>query len=142
MFDLEKPAKKTPVKKAPVDKEKLLKDYIEVPYEQWAGIKKQSFIRYERKDGTFRKGGYVNSIWKSKSVGKSGTLYMKLSNRPYRGAVWVLNLDEVTKIWKSGVETPASNQEKEIAELKKTIESMKQKQKDIIAVIKRLHPSV
>lgn len=145
MFDLEKRKKNTVTKKeiTPEEKAKLLENCTEIPYEQWVGIKKKSFVRYERKDGVFRKGGFVHSIWKSTSVGKNGNLYMKLYTKGY-GRPWILNLKEIKKIWTCPINTKnktdnTTELKAEIEELKKELESVKKEQRNIIAVIKRLH---
>ena len=153
MFDLTKNSRKKSVKTtekkeiSPTEKEALLNGYIEVPYEQWTGIQPYQHIRYERKGGLFRKGGFIQSTWKSRTKDKSGNVYMKLSVRKNAGPknVWILNLAEVIKIWKlvpvvpGTTDTPVQAPPQDLTKIIQDIETLKKEQRQIVAIIKRLH---
>ncbi len=159
MFDLEKrPAgKKRTVTKtvekkstviSPEEQATLLQGYIQVPYEQWGGIKKYWHIRYERKGGLFRRGGFVHSVWKTTSKSGVEKMFVKLVSKPNdkpnkdTNPYWVLQLGDIEKIWRR-----VTNREKqatgsspgEIQELRREIAEIKSKQEQIIALVKRLH---
>ena len=41
----------------------LIRDYIEVNKDEWSIIPSNTHIRYLRKDGAFRRGGFIKNSW-------------------------------------------------------------------------------
>ena len=83
------------------DQAKLLTDYNAVNIADWTSIPKGDHIRYLRKDGSFRRGGFVLNVW----VGTYGTskdkTCIQLSSSPYyKSTKWNVCIDDIDKIWK------------------------------------------
>jgi len=153
IFDLSKRTvnKKESTEITPEDRERLLEGYIEIPYEQWDGIKRGWHIRYERKGGIFRKGGYADIVWKKTDTDGNILRYIKMTpifyKRPggYRKSSWIVSLDTLDRIWKkassNGEMAPADQNslKQEVDILKKEVARLK---KDLVwlkALVVKLH---
>lgn len=81
--------------------EQLLRGYQEVPQADWHNLPKSAHIRYLRKDGQFKPGGYIYSI--DVRADQSGEhIYLALSwSRTARFPKFCINLDTIDKIWVS-----------------------------------------
>jgi hypothetical protein len=82
------------------DMSALLKGYKEVPQSEWHNFAKNTHIRYLRKDGLFKPGGYIFSI-EVKAVNGKDQVYLALSwGSNARFPKFEINLDTIEKIWK------------------------------------------
>jgi hypothetical protein len=84
----------------PNEQDDLLKEYIELPREKWDKIDPRIHVRYLRKDGIFRKGGYLLAHYTKciddecqKSIHLAYTLDNYTSNK------WYVYLNSIEKIW-------------------------------------------
>lgn len=147
---------------------KLLEGFEELPKTEWGNLKVNNFIRYLRKDGSFRRGGYFKDAWTGTFGKHNGKDCIQLSSsRSYKGTTWSICYDDIDKIWKninkqpakssnipSGtssstdtttIETINKNQEsieymnKSIEQLKIDMLKINNEQKRIINLIKKLH---
>ena len=92
------------------DQDKLLENYIEVASSDWDKIPKNTHIRYMRKDGNFRKGGFVKASWISSYGKDKGKKSLQLaSNMSYKATKWTIVLDEVDRIWKKNITSNISS---------------------------------
>ena len=151
IFDLTKQTPKTKfVKRKPEiskeEQEKLLQGYIQIPEEQWGNVKKYWHIRYERNGGQFRRGGFVNTVWRSTNKDGKEKLFIKLVTKPYEAPnkdtnpYWVLQLAEVSKIWRRITNSEKNtNSSSNMEALKLEIQELRDKQNRILALIKKLH---
>ena len=101
----EEELKKTSTEISSGDQDKLLENYVEVPQEDWDKIPKKTHIRYLRKDGNFRRGGFVRANYVSSYGDNKGKKSIQLaSNMSYtKAAKWTISLDEIDKIWKKNI---------------------------------------
>ena len=158
IFDL---TKLTPIviqQEVKVDKEKkislneqniLLKDYIELPKNKWSDINIGDHIRYLRKDGLFRRGGFFKSSWVVQTGKNEGKQYIQLNTSLYNGKSWTVSYDDLDKIYiKNIIQNSRINTKnnESIEYLNKSIEQLKidmlkctNEQKRIINLIKKLH---
>jgi len=84
-----------------MDREQLLKGYDEVPQSEWKSLAYGIHIRYLRKDGLFRKGGFVKNTWVGLTgVNKGKNVIQMCNNMSYKAVKWVISLDKLDKIWK------------------------------------------
>ena len=151
-----------------LDQNKLLNGYTEVPRADWDKIPKQTHIRYLRKDGNFRKGGYVLTSWIDAYGKNKGKNSLQLANNlSYRATKWSIVLEVIDKIWQKNksANIPISNESystasnstnnlqhivtehtESIEQIRKTVDLLKtdlviitNEQKRIINLIKKLH---
>lgn len=79
------------------EQKEMLRDYVKVAREQWLQLPIGTNIRYIRKDGEMRKGGFIQYI---DPEGK----FMSISViNVANGKHWRLPLDGVAEIWKSNL---------------------------------------
>lgn len=79
----------------------LLIDYEELPKTEWESIPKTIHIRYLRKDGKFRSGGYVRNIWIDAYGKHKGRKCIQLASAiAYKAPKWSICIDDIDKIWK------------------------------------------
>jgi len=157
IFDLSKliPDQKTYQKHESVvysdnDIKKMLEGYVDVPCEKWPILKNRTHIRYKRKDGSFRRGGFILYQW----IGTNeleGKRFIQLSNHPYRSPSshnWRVSYDDLDCIWKketneeiyiNDINKQVNTINLEMNCIKKDIERLKEDQKKIIELIKKLH---
>jgi hypothetical protein len=143
------------------DQNKLLEGCIEVPKDQWDNLKYNNFIKYLRKDGSFRKGGYFKNSW----IGNYGKTKDKkciqlASSKNFKSTMWIICHDVVDKIWKNNDDEISRTQNRmspemsaminenneSIVYLSKSMDNIKtemarlnNEQKRIINLIKKLH---
>jgi hypothetical protein len=159
MFDLTKLAistEKQPEIKPSYEKKitleeqtKLLKDYIELSKDKWSNINVGDHIRYLRKDGSFRRGGFFKSSWVVQQGKNEGKTFIQLSSSLYNGKTWAVIDADLDKIYiknnKQNLSTNITKNES-IEYLNKSVEQLKidmlkcmNEQKRIINLIKKLH---
>lgn len=138
------------------DRAGLLANYEEVPREQWTDLPIKIHIRYLRKDGTFRRGGFVKNIWAS--VNKAGTeVFQMSSSLSYNSKTWRVPFSSISKVWKSKKFNKTADVEKiakstttnteQIEYLTKSVEQLRidltklsNEQARIVKLIRKLHP--
>jgi hypothetical protein len=101
----------------------MLIGYREILKQNWENIPVGSHIRYQNKDGSFRKGGYVKAVW------KEGTNKIKIdlvSGYNYNAFAWSINLTKIDKIWQKDIQqqAPRVNSD-ELNDLREEIQQMK-----------------
>jgi hypothetical protein len=126
------------------EQKQMLKNYTKIPREKWLEIPIGSNIRYIRKDGEMRKGGYIQYI------DPNGQFMSISAINVSNGKHWKLPLNGVQEIWKYTGETlnkdilpnkPDDTQEiilslkEEIRQLKIEIQRVMNQQKRIIKSI-------
>jgi len=139
------------------EQEQLLENYEEVPRESWETLPVGIHIRYLRKDGTFRRGGYIISVVNIMSgVNKDNKMIQLASNNSPYAKSWSTNLERVQKIWKAklnsdgGVnqinESVSKETKESIEYLTKNVDQIKidiakinNEQQRIVNLIKKLH---
>jgi hypothetical protein len=146
------------------DREKLLAGYSEVDKNEWDTIAMNSHIRYLRKDGAFRRGGYVKGHWIGTYGPKKGKNCIQMINNlsGYKPTTWNVCVDDITTIWLredapknigdnidniNGLSTSTASEQSEsiefltrqIEQLKIDMTRMNNEQKRIINLIKKLH---
>lgn len=116
--------------------EDLLENFVSVPKEEWLSLQKGDFIRYKRKDGNFRKGGFLVTI---RRTGKGeGTMRIVFDNSGFMGASknpsWVVKTQDLQQIWVEKSNTVASrliDLEKQVMDLQDLV---KQQQKAVTEI--------
>lgn len=135
------------------DMDELLVGYKLLPNSEWKTLKHYNHIRYQRKDGTFRKGGYIKNIWMNTDTNK---IKMELAgNLNYGARTWTINLQYIEKIWLKidAVSAPALTDMTEMnekiekleqvcASLTKEIVRMNNEQKRVLTLIKKINDKV
>jgi len=119
-----------------VDKDAALKDFNLVPPNEWKNIPYGAFIRYLRKDGSFRKGGVVQNIWTE--VNREGTEVIKIDIlSSYGNKSWSINNNNIEKIWMKNntMQTNVLN----IVDIKEDIESCKKSIKQLTIQIQKIN---
>ena len=124
------------------EKTKLLENYEKVPHDKWLQLQQGAHIRYLRKDGDMRKGGFI------KYTDPSGS-FIYIVNTPYESATtkgWRINLDTIDTIWAiktnipkniNNIDEKIANIEDDIRQLKLEIQRVTNQQKRIIQLIAR-----
>jgi hypothetical protein len=123
--------------------------YTQVPNSEWKNLKYYDHIRYLRKDGSFRRGGYIKNIWLAPDEGK---IRLELSSGTgYGSRSWNLGLQSVEKIWRKDgaaesatvdlteINTKIENLEQVCANLTKEIVRMNNEQKRVLTIIKKIN---
>jgi hypothetical protein len=115
------------------DPQESLAGYTMLSPEEWAGIRSGSLIRYQRKDGTFRKGGIV------KEVANDDMIRITISPKYGYGNSWTISEKNIENIWiKRGPELASKKKEhdgheSQIKELKDAIKELREDNKKITA---------
>jgi hypothetical protein len=114
----------------PEEKKDMLNGFVRVPREKWLQLEIGAHIRYERKTGDMRKGGYVQYI-----DPKGEYIMVSVSNVGYQSRGWKLPLVGVSEIWRerATASVPTSNvvptiiddKDKHIAALEEDIRKLK-----------------
>ena len=82
------------------EQKKLLMGYEEVPNQKWESLINNIHIRYLRKDGIFRRGGFVKNTWVGLHGNSQGKKCIQLSsNINYNSNKWTICFDDIDKIW-------------------------------------------
>jgi hypothetical protein len=147
------------------DREKLLAGYTELEESDWCNIAMHSHVRYLRKDGAFRRGGYVKGHWIGTYGPKKGKNCIQMINNlsGYKPTTWNVCVADIAKIWiredapknidNTGINinnahSSSTNNEqsesiefltKQMEQLKIDMTRMNNEQKRIINLIKKLH---
>jgi hypothetical protein len=140
------------------DREKLLTGYIEVEESDWGSIAMNSHVRYLRKDGAFRRGGYVKGHWIGTYGPKQGKNCIQMINNlsGYKPTTWNICIADIASIWiredapknlyniDSSTTTNEQSESVEfltnqVGQLKIDMTRMNNEQKRIINLIKKLH---
>ena len=145
----------------PEEQEKMLRNYIEVDKSAWAAIPVDSHIRYLRKDGAFRRGGFVKNSWVGTYGASAGKKCLQLSAaQSYKSTKWTVCLDDIEKLWKQNtsgqvgekniispeISAMVQSNKENVEYLMRTVEQLKidvakinNEQTRIINLIKKLH---
>ena len=77
------------------EQNRLLKGYRQISNVEWVNLKQADHIRYLRKDGNFRKGGYIKDI-----ITKEDELIKidSVNNFSYKAIAWTIYADNIDKI--------------------------------------------
>jgi hypothetical protein len=139
------------------DREKLLAGYSEVEESEWGSIVINAHIRYLRKDGAFRRGGYIKGHWIGTYGPKKGKNCIQMINNlsGYKPTNWNVCVDDITTIWIREdapkniniINSSSTNEQsesiefltKQMEQLKIDMTRMNNEQKRIINLIKKLH---
>ena len=137
------------------DQKKLLVGYEEIAINKWESIPNNYHIRYLRKDGTFRRGGFVKNSWLGLHGKSEGKKCLQLSaNLNYNSNKWTICLDEIEKIWQkiaeikdnSDIKDNIKKNDETLDFLVKSVEKinidiakLSNEQQRIINLIKKLH---
>ena len=138
-----------------------LQGYTEVSSDNWDTMIIGSHIRYLRKDGLFRSGGYIKNTWMSTQGKNKNKLSIQLgSGLSYKSPTWNITLTDIDKIWIRNVENSnnidnsqldelhkisKNNTEsieyltKSVSQVKIDIAKLNNEQQRIINLIKKLH---
>jgi hypothetical protein len=122
------------------DQTKMLQNYNEVDRDQWDKIHPSSHVRYLRKDGLFRRGGFIKNSWVGLYGTSKGKKCLQLSSSPsYKSTKWTICLDDIEKIWKRNP-TSVTTCEKNIIspELNTTIQSNKESVEYLVRSVEQL----
>jgi hypothetical protein len=134
------------------DINELLVGYTLVPNSEWKSLKHYNHIRYQRKDGSFRNGGYIKNIWLNTDTNK---IKIEIATNLSHGAYsWSIGLQNIEKIWrKNDMAAPdqfdASELTDKIEKLEQVCESltreivrMNNEQKRVLTLIKKINDKV
>lgn len=149
VYDLSKLAPKSKdieVKKDNENQEQLLVDYEDVSPEKWSKLAYGTHIRYLRKDGTFRRGGFIKAIWVSDGIIKidlASSMIPTANN-------WRIVSNTIDKIWmkktERGLEQNYTEIKDDVEYCKKSIEFLKREIQKInnemlrvVAFLKKRH---
>ncbi len=161
----EEQVKKDALLVSPEDQARMLTGYDEVPRSEWDTIPKDFHVRYLRKDGNFRRGGYVRNTWISASGKRKGSTCIQLAGSSnFKATSWVVCFDDIDKLWKknanaqpqqvanavpaqamadvSGIKTNTESIEyltKSIDQIKINMTRLQNEQTRIVNLIKKLH---
>lgn len=158
IFDLSKLAKQSNDIEIKSEQIEINDNYELVDKENWSKIPYKTFIRYLRKDGSLRKGGFIKTIWKTKDTSGQDTLKIDLiSGFGFNGTEWSIYSSSIEKIWKrkenmTEIEQPTiknteiDDMKEELQYLKRSIDHIKKElqnisneQMRIVQLIKKLH---
>ncbi len=158
IFDLSKLVPQSSDIEVKHEQVELTDNYELVEKENWDKIPYKTYIRYLRKDGSLRKGGFVKAIWKTKDNSGHDTLKIDLvSGFGFNGTEWSIYSTSVEKIWKrkenmTEIEQPIIRNteiedmkeeiqyvKKSIDNIKKELQNIKNEQMRIVQLIKKLH---
>ncbi len=122
---------------------------------EWEHIPYGTHIRYLRKDGAFRKGGYIKAIWRQKDSKGIDTIKMDLVNGfGTNNTSWSIYLNNIDKIWKKIDQSmEVSHNDSKLFEIKEEVEFLRaenqyikkelqnlgNEQRKILMLIKKLH---
>lgn len=110
----------------PEEKERMLSDYSELNKSEWETIPILSHIRYLRKDGAFRTGGFVKNSWIGLYGPSKGKKCLQLAaGQDYKSTKWTICLNDIEKIWQKNNNTLASDKNLS-PEIKNNIQSNKE----------------
>lgn len=119
---------------------KMLQNYDDVDHNEWAAIPPSSHIRYLRKDGAFRRGGFVKNSWVGLYGASKGKKCLQLSStQSYKSTKWTICLDDIEKIWRKNPNLVATGEKNIISpELNSTIQANKESVEYLIRVVDQL----
>lgn len=81
----------------------MLKNFVLIPQHEWATLNRDSFIRYERMDGNFRRGGYIiNNYFDTKIQEHKFKLISdsSLPPNPQYNPIWQVKFKDLRRVWK------------------------------------------
>jgi hypothetical protein len=85
---------------SPDEQVSLLKNYQILPTNEWDNLVSGDHIRYLRKDGSFRRGGYFKGSWVSKNTKNLGKKFIQLSTSPtFNFKTWTITFGDIEKIY-------------------------------------------
>ena len=111
------------------EQKQLLQNYEEIDVNKWSDIQPPAHIRYLRKDGAFRRGGFVKNVWAGIYGNTKGKKCIQLSSSMhYKSTKWTVCFDDIDKIWRKKEVFSGGTDEKNIIspEVHNTIQSSKE----------------
>ena len=113
------------------EQKQLLQNYEEIDVNKWSDIQPQAHIRYLRKDGAFRRGGFVKNVWVGINGNTKDKKCIQLSSSmyyTYKTTKWTVCFDDIDKIWRKKEVFSGVTDEKNIIspEVHNTIQSSKE----------------
>ena len=113
------------------EQKQLLQNYEEIDVNKWSDIQPPVHIRYLRKDGAFRRGGFVKNVWVGINGNTKGKKCIQLSSSmyyTYKTTKWTVCFDDIDKIWRKKEVFSVGTNEKNIIspEVHNTIQSSKE----------------
>lgn len=124
IMENEEELKKESTEITSIDQDKLLENYVEVASDGWEKIPKNTHIRYLRKDGNFRRGGFVKASWVSSYGKDKGKKSLQLSsNMSYKSTKWTIVIDDIDKIWKKNISIDGSGVPDDYNDMKNMIKA-------------------
>lgn len=137
------------------EKATLLENYVEVDESEWDKIPVNTHIRYENKDGEFKRGGFISNHYVSNKDETKGHKMIRLRSTSTKGGKeWSIDVTTKTsRVWKTGkykhkpaVADVAGDLVKKTDSLAAQLEQLRielahlsNEQKRTIALIKKLH---
>lgn len=131
--------KKIKRKYTPEEQRTLLKDYEQVPPNQWKLVERGTHIRYHKVDNTFVRGGFLMDVF-ANSAGKE---YYKISNslsKPTQPnyTSWVVALNGVKLVWRKKKEAGGQVRSGVDVQVVKLDENLKKMNESITKILHRL----
>jgi hypothetical protein len=122
------------------EQEKMLQDYEEIPSTDWSTITPSTHVRYLRKDGAFRRGGFVKNSWIGLYGTSKGKKCLQLSStQSYKSAKWTICFDDIDKIWQKKIELTRFNEKNTISpEMCTTIQSNKESVEYLVRTVEQI----
>ena len=104
--ELQHQVKKTSGKIQLDEQNRLLQNYTELQPDKWNILTKGDHIRYLRKDGSFRRGGFFTNSWIGNYGNMTGKQCIELSSSiGYNTKKWTICTESIDKIWLSNKST-------------------------------------
>jgi hypothetical protein len=132
----------------------LLKNYDEVNKANWGELPANIHVRYTKKDGSFKRGGYVVNQYISNKEETKGAKMLRLkSNMTSNAKEWTINLEGIAKLYQNklfkakispdtaigGIKQTTDGLQNQVEQLSIEVSRLSNEQKRIIALIKKLH---
>jgi hypothetical protein len=114
------------------EQQEMLKNYIKVPREKWLVLPIGINIRYIRKDGEMRKGGYIQYI------DPNGEFMSISAINVSNGKHWRLPLNGVAEIWKFTSNKPPNETPTISNDIQEVISSLKEEIRQLKIEIQRV----
>lgn len=122
----------------PEEQEKMLKNYSEINKSEWESIPIFTHIRYLRKDGAFRTGGFVKNSWVGLYGPSKGKKCLQLAaGQDYKSTKWTICLNDIEKIWQKNNDVGASSDKNLSTEIKNNIQSNKENMEYLLRTVEQ-----
>lgn len=122
------------------EQKKMIQNYDEVPSSDWATIPPSTHVRYLRKDGSFRRGGFVKNSWVGLYGKSKGKKCLQLSaTKSYKSTKWTICLDDIDKMWQKNISSDENDEKNTISpEIRETIQSNKESVEYLVRTVDQL----